>query len=419
MKRPLLFFAILLLTKAGYAQLNTKYRIETQPMRYSIPGIVDVVSMIPQLNGGLPARVKETINKDIRSHFRADIRDDSAHYVQKLLAEYDVSTIEEYKNLIAESEPEEYSEDYQLPYQSVELLSFTYASTLYPAGGRPQFAFEGTVYDLKTGEPLGFNELVGISLEEFKDVFTKKGYWLEELSIADTPFVQVAVAEGMDDPDEFIRSLYAIEDAGCVAYYLEERDSAVHLMFTYKCNGPSHFTFGIDLNDLRPWLLHPVLRNMYRNWGEDIFFLKGTILPVKTDQINFDQYTAYQGGGYILASGDTTTSKKYFITYWNTDAAVFYVLERAVSRAENEKRIILDVLEIKKTELAEGRKIVEGCETSAGQDAEIIALVKDEKNNPSHYKKVIQAWRANRTNGKFETVDRKKIKSCANESDGI
>lgn len=419
MKQRLLFFAILFLTKAGYSQLNTKYRIDTQQMRYSIPGIVDVVSMIPQLNGELPARVKETINKDIRSHFRADMRDDSAHYVQKLLAEYDVSTIEEYKNLIAESEPEEYSENYRLPYQSEELLSFTYASMLYPAGGRPQFTFESKTYDLKTGDAVTFNELLSIEPGQFKDVFLKKGYYIEELSIPDTPFVKVPVSVGMEDMDEFMKSLYAIEDAGCVAYYLEKTDSGLHLMFNYQCNGPAMFTFGIDLNELKPWLEHPALRNMYRSWGDNIFSLKGTILPVKTDSICFGEYTVFNGGGYIIASGDTTNNHKYFISYWNSKVAVYYVFERGVSKAENKKRIILDVLEIKKVELAGDCIVVEDCETATGRDAEIMALVKKQKENPEYYTKIIKAWRANRVSGKFEPVERKKIKRCANESDGI
>lgn len=179
------------------------------------------------------------------------------------------------------------------------------------------------------------------------------------------------------------------------------------------------FTFGIDLNELRPWLQHPALRNKYRNWGDDIFSLKGTILPVKTDAIHLGKYTIRNGGGYIIASGDTTSGNKYFISFWNSADAAFYVFERGLSKAENEKRLILDVLEIKKSELKDEYILVEGCETATGWDAEMIALVKKQKENPEYYTKIIKAWRANRVSGKFEPVERKKIKRCTKESDGI
>ncbi len=419
MKQRLLFFAILFLTKAGYSQLNTKYRIDTLQLRYTIPGVVNLFSVAPQLEGEINGQVKEAVNRDLRNHFMAALHEDSAAYVQKLMTEYNVKDLEGYRNLMAESGPDEFSEDYRLPYTSDELLSFTYASTLYPAGGRPQFTFESKTYDLKTGDAVTFNELLSIEPGQFKDVFQKKGYYMEELSIPDTPFVKVPVSVGMEDMDEFMKSLYAIEDAGCVAYYLEKTDSGLHLMFNYQCNGPAMFTFGIDLNELKPWLEHPALRNMYRSWGDNIFSLKGTILPVKTDSICFGEYTIRNGGGYTITSGDTTNKNKHFISYWNAADAAYYIFERGVSKAENRKRMVLDVLEIKKSELAGDGIVVEGCETATGRDAELMALVKKQKGNPEYYTKIIKAWRANRVSGKFEPVERTKIKRCANESDGI
>jgi len=419
MKRTLILTFFFLFTAVSYAQQTTKYRIDTLQLRYKIPGIVDLLSVVPQLKGEIPAKVKDNINREIRQHFMADIRADSVEYTQHLLAEYDVHSMEEYRNLIAESGPDEYSEDYRFPYVSDDLLSFTYTSALYPAGGRPQFTFESNTYDLKTGETITFNELLSIGPGQFKEVLLKKGYFLEELSIPDTPFVKVPVAAGMDDPDAFIKSLYAIDDAGCVAYYLEEQDSAVHLIFHYQCNGPAHFTFGIDLNELRPWLEHSTLRNIYHSWGDNIFSLIGTILPVKTDSICFGEYTIRNGGGYIISSGDTTRHNNYFISYWNSEEVAYYMLARGVSKAENRKYLVLDILEIKKTELREDCIVVDGCETATGRDAEIMALVKKQKENPECYTRIIKAWRANRINGKFEPVGRKKIKRCANESNGI
>ena len=122
------------------------------------------------------------------------------------------------------------------------------------------------------------------------------------------------------------------------------------------------------------------------------------------------------GSGYLLPKANAT-DPQYAIAFANNDESIFYLLVNHGTQ-KGARQIISDVLEINRTAIRPNRKITEYCETSQGADPEIFALVKA-KGNPEFYTKIIKAWRANRTTGKFELANPKKIKRCGTESFGI
>jgi len=115
--------------------------------------------------------------------------------------------------------------------------------------------------------------------------------------------------------------------------------------------------------------------------------------------------------GFLLQKENFDTDFGIAFSYSDTKTLLLFF------KIENTKKIIIDILEIDKKEL-QGNKLTEYCQTIKGDDAEIIALVKETDNNSEFYTKIKKAWRANRKIGKFEKIAKRKVKKCSNENYG-
>jgi hypothetical protein len=144
----------------------------------------------------------------------------------------------------------------------------------------------------------------------------------------------------------------------------------------------------------------------------------GTDYAKLGDQISLDDVTLINtGSGYLIAKDDKSKND-FGINYCHSQTSLFFLLIEFRETNGQKQRIITDILEIKKSEIAPNQKITEYCQTKTGFDAEVFALVKDEPNS-EFYTHIIKAWRANRETAKFETIKPRKIRKCGNESHGI
>lgn len=114
--------------------------------------------------------------------------------------------------------------------------------------------------------------------------------------------------------------------------------------------------------------------------------------------------------GFLLEKGHF--DHDFGIAFGNTEKEVFVLF----FKIEHQKNTIIDIVKFSKTEL-QRNKLTEYCQTKNGADTEIIALVKN--TDGEFYTNIKKAWRANRTTGKFEKVNRRTIVKCGNENDGI
>ena len=153
------------------------------------------------------------------------------------------------------------------------------------------------------------------------------------------------------------------------------------------------------------------------SYGRSAASLIGTYLS-DADSIRFDDFWMYDGGGFLLEDDGLYKGKVFAVGYWNSKDHTFRIFCRIVLVYGSRKNLVTDVLQLPKTEL-NGYHIVEQSCLTDKWDPEIIALVKDAKNNPEYFHIIKKAWRANRKTGKFEKIPARKVKKCGNESDGI
>ena len=152
-------------------------------------------------------------------------------------------------------------------------------------------------------------------------------------------------------------------------------------------------------------------KNMNSIIGQDYKTLGDTIVLE-------DQTITKTGSGYMLSKDNKASNEDYGIVICRSTKSIFYLFLKFQRIDSEKKEIILDILEIDRTYLT-GNIMTEYCETKNGSDTEILALVKDTKDNPEFYTKVVKAWKANRKSEKFEKISKKKVKRCGNEGYGI
>lgn len=134
--------------------------------------------------------------------------------------------------------------------------------------------------------------------------------------------------------------------------------------------------------------------------------------------IEFEEYVLHNPkGGYMIPKDSHHPDADFGLSNLYSDTHIYFFFLKFENHAIK-KALILDVLELKRSDLGNS-KITEYCETKSGPDSEIFALVPDKEGNPEYYTQIVKAWRANRDTGKFETLRKRKIRRCGNESYGI
>jgi|LakMenEpi03Oct11_1017367.scaffolds.fasta_scaffold00622_2 hypothetical protein len=411
---------LILILSSTFVFSQTKIEIDTIEVNYRIKGVIEVTSQIPQIKGEINSIAKDKINSDIRKHFMASIQKDSAEYVSELLKEYELSTIEEYIELEEEQMPNDEAESFEITYISQNLLNFTYSYQILPYRGRYQFFFNSAQYDLRTGNKLSFDDFLTIEKDTLISIFRKDGYRIEWQSEPDTPYLIVPIDQYDEYVEKNIKYLFEKEeDDSCIEFYFLEKESELHLMFKFQCAGPQLQDYGISLKYLKPYIKYSDFKNRFKLWDNNIYSLIGYDYLTLGNEIEFQEYTlTNSGSGFLLSNNNKVATDEFGIIFCHSSTKTYYLFIKYQKVNDKKKAIITDILEIDKNELT-GNLFTEYCETKEGIDSEIIALVKDTKDNPEYHTKIIKAWRANRKTGKFESIKKNKISRCGNESYGI
>lgn len=411
---------LILLLSSTFVFSQTKIEIDTIVVNYRIKDIVDIKSHIPQIKGEINSVARDRINSDIKGYFMASIQIDSAKYVSELLKEYGLSTIGEYLEL-EESEvmPNDEGEGFEITYLSENLLNFTYSYQNLPYRGRYQFFFKSILYDLRTGNKLNFDDFLSLEKDTLISIFRKNGYRID-WQTDDIPFFIVPIDEFDEYVEKNIKYLFdKNEDFSCIDFYFTEKDNELHLMFKFQCAGPHLADYGIPMSFLQPYISYSEFKNRFKLWGNNIYSLIGYDYLTIGSKIEFQEFTLTNtGSGFLLSNYNKIATDEFGINICHSSTKTYYLFIKYQTVNDKKKAIITDIIELDKNELM-GNLFVEFCETKIGGDSEIIALVKDTKDNPEYYTKIIKAWRANRKTGKFESVKKNKIKRCGNESYGI
>jgi hypothetical protein len=331
-----------------------------------------------------------------------------------------LSTIEEYIELEEEQMPNDEAESFEITYISQNLLNFTYSYQILPYRGRYQFFFNSAQYDLRTGNKLSFDDFLTIEKDTLISIFRKDGYRIEWQSEPDTPYLIVPIDQYDEYVEKNIKYLFEKEeDDSCIEFYFLEKESELHLMFKFQCAGPQLQDYGISLKYLKPYIKYSDFKNRFKLWDNNIYSLIGYDYLTLGNEIEFQEYTlTNSGSGFLLSNNNKVATDEFGIIFCHSSTKTYYLFIKYQKVNDKKKAIITDILEIDKNELT-GNLFTEYCETKEGIDSEIIALVKDTKDNPEYHTKIIKAWRANRKTGKFESIKKNKISRCGNESYGI
>lgn len=394
---------------------NDVVRIDTVIKEFKIPQVINHVSHVPQVNGNIPKAAKRKINDRLKKYFIVTGDEDSAAYIRSLLEDTgapDLATLIEHPEEYGELDVDDRTESFSFPMKNEAFLSFTYTSAFYPKGGQLMFFNDCDVFDPETGEMFSFVDLFSANSEELIRQFDKYGFYVEQMSIPDTPFVRVPATRYMYELGEYINDVFQQKESRCTSWYLLEEENEIYLMLNVACGGPYPAEYGISLRNFKPYLTHPYLRNRYKSWGDNIFTLKGQLLRNDIDSIIFDNYTVRNGGGQLVHSTPGSQDLHSAISYWHSDSSYFFRLDKFLSAHDNSKVKIQDVLEIKKSDIKPEWSILESCEMKDGSSLPIIAIVKENRPGSKLFTKILKAWSADADTGKFIPLNPRDVKIC-------
>ncbi len=386
MKKIILPFLILI-SLFAYSQPNKQIEIDTIEVNYDIEKIVKLNSFVPQIKSGINSVAQERINADIKKHYEYTSFNDSSS-VKKLQDIYELDSIHDFEL----EEPDGISEHFTIEYFSNNILNLSIFSEIFPYRGRPGYFFKSLFYDLNTGEKLDFSDFFSVPTDTLTNIFNSEGYFIEWNDNEMKPI-----------KEQISEWLYL--DEMCPHFYFNNIDNELHLMVKTTCWGPIPATFAIPLTKLIPYVEHYEIKNWLKLWGKDVHSLIGCYRPLGSEVIFNDYAIQYLGGFLLSTDGDDSFGIEQYLSSDKRFLMLF-----------TGKHLIRDVLEIDKKEL-ENRTLTEYCITKNGLETEIIALV-----NPTEtefHTKIVKAWRANRDTGKFEKVNKRKIKKCINHSYGL
>lgn len=423
----LLYF--LLLSAIGFCQTNdlAKIKIDTLIVNYKIKDIVEITSYVPQIAGNINTIAKNRINSDLKNYFQASqINVDSVQYVHNLLIDHDMHSLNEYFEMKKQQKLEDpnfrddvISEDFTVEYLSENLLVVTVNTYIDPYhASRGFILFESLIYDLNNGSKLDFHDLFSIDQNSFIQKMRSRGYLYDADDLIYFDGSEYGMNLFLDFTDN-IKKLFT-EDADCINFYVVKNETEIEVRFKLKCSGPMLMDIGISITQLIPYMKHFEFKNKFSLWGKDIYALEGKAYPVKAKMIAFNDYSiTNSGSGYLLPPDLDNPNTEYGITICHSTTSQFYLFLKYENAKNMHQTTVIDILEIKRSDMTARRKITEYCETKKGADAEIFALVIDNNDNPEFYTEIVKAWRANRKSEKFEPINKKKIRKCGNESYGL
>lgn len=344
---------------------------------------------------------------------------DSVEYVNALLEEHNLKSLDDYFQKLDEHElgRDDKRERFQISYVTEDLLNVTYEYSIYPFGGRMAFRFESVLYDLRTGSKLDFGDFLTIEKDTLISVLRKSGYQVSQQNDQENSRLTTRIDENDEYLERNIEHLFEV-DGYCVDFYFKEFNDDIHLMFLFECAGPYLAEYGVSLAFLKSYLNYSDFKNIYGLWGKDLYSLVGTDYFNLGNKIEFEQGTIVNsGGGFLLAKSDDDPKGDFGIVYVYSTTKMYCLFIKYQLMNGKKNGLILDILEIDKGEFWD-KKLTDYCETISGVNAEILALVSDKNGNKEYHTKIFKAWRANRMTGKFEIVKKNKIRRCGNESYG-
>jgi len=412
-----LLFCLAFFTMQGQG-IAPKVGIDTISFKYDFVNVATYDVSYPQLQIRERERIASRINWDIAKYFATDTLSIYNASVNDSVTINEV--IAERAALMGEGEPirpDEFSQGFEVTYLDGNLISILVSTSVFPAGGRLMFDSYGLQYSLLSGKKLEITDFINISPQQLTEAFLQHGYQLEPQN---EQVVKREIYRESSELDAHIESFISKsgEKTDCTEFYFKKEGNDIHLVLRLECAGPLPLDIGVSLEYLKPYLTYYEFKNHYKLWGEDIKSLIGKQMsPTKTGSyIEFGTYSIVEGGGTVISDVSHAFTDTHAVGYWHSDTESFYVFE--VKKPGTENFTVTDVLAIPREDIVKYRLIDSYCETAEGGDPEIIALVNDKEYNSEYYTKIIKAWRANRTTGKFELVKPRKVKRCGNEGYG-
>lgn len=417
----LYFFSILFVHSQPVEQ--NKIVIDTVEFNFKLKNIADITSFVPQIKSGINSVPQKRINDDLKTYFQASsIKEDSATYVNRLLKQYQVDNLKEYFEKIESTTHwrgefivgnpfyygDELEEFFKIEYVSSNILNISITNQILPYGGQPQSFFISIFYDLRTGDKLNFNDFLSVPKVVLNQNLQESGYWFEwdneTQRIEKRPF-------GYYQEKYIIDELNFGKDT-CYDFYFSTVDNEIYLMIKLKCIHKYMMDFGMPLKKLKPYLEHFEFKNLYNLWGKNASSLIGQDYTKLGHEIVFEDYTIRYIGGELIP--EESLDKSYGIAEYRSAEKRFLLFYKSLDT----KKTITDILEIHNKEL-QGNKLANYCFLKSGAGSKIIAIVKNTDPEPEFYTEILKAWKANRETGKFEKVNKRKIKKCGNEGYGL
>ncbi len=246
---------------------HTIITIDTLKITYKIKDVIDVTSFVPQISGNINPITKDKINTDLKKYFIASSLPNKSTYIKNLLKENNVNNINEYIKLQKEELKEniEYDpnffdakteEDFNLEYLSNNLLNLSVSNQLCPYLGKCQFFFKSIIYDLKTGNILGFDDFFSTNKEQLIQLMISKGYIIEPIDDPNNSFEKIKIEKNDDYLELNISDLFSKvnSDDKCIEFYFNKKKNETQLMFKFKCAGPYLIDYGIPLKELKSYI---------------------------------------------------------------------------------------------------------------------------------------------------------------------
>ncbi|OAQ43539.1 hypothetical protein A5893_17130 [Pedobacter psychrophilus] len=396
--------------------IANKIVVDTVKLEFNILPIIKIESSIPQLKISSNQLIATKINHDLKRYFFSSTTKSDTSFLLKSFLKDNLITVAELEDS-TDLKADVINEFFNISYISNDFINITVERQIEPYGGKNQLFFNSLFYDLRTGNRLSFSDLFSLNTQKLVELLNYQGYRIEYNDVnLDELLIKIDANDKIDN--SFLKDTLEVN---CIDFYLKTINKKLFLAFKFQCSGPQPLDYGIPINLLKTYITYSGLKNSLKLWGSGINSLKGKSISNYTSQIDFENYSILEGGGYLISKRNKTSELEFGVSSWFSKDSVFYLFEKHNFINNIKTSNILDILKLSKNDLNDKNSFVFGlCQTQkTNYDSEIIALVKDNKKNPEYFNKIIKAWKANRITQKFEVLDRKKVKKCYNESYGI
>ena len=400
---PLLFLTTSVFSQPIRKTISAKrIIIDTIKFTHSISGVINAVSLVPQVRGNSYVALK--INKDLKKYFIAtSMGIDSVAFMKRFLDIQGVNTLEEYKKRKSHEsndklKEESVKESFEIKYLSGNMINISISKYEQPYEGQVLHGFNSVCYDLNNGNKLSFRDFLDVSPTKLIELIKKEGYAYDystqDLNKIELPNTEVDNVVNYSFPKDSVEVL-------CTDYYFIKINNEIHLQFYFNCSGPEEL-FGISLSKLNRYVKYYDFKNTLKLYGKDIAYLIGTDHNELGNKIDLNTNSFQYWNGYFMEEDSAYPHLRFGISKWFSKQSLLFIFMQQNDSGKETPLIITDVMEIKNDYLKDKifrNGTYEGYFKSI--NPEIFATLQLRTGGL----KKIKEWKGNRKTGKFEVID--------------